>query len=170
VTLGQPLNNLPLQVTSFVGRERELAEIKRLFFQGPEGSRLITLTGTGGCGKTRLALQVAAGLVDRFADGVWFVDLASLVDPRLVPQVVATVLGLEEIPGRSPLADVADYLRLRSALLILDSCEHLVDACASVAETLLHNCPRLCLLVTSRETFSVAGENGHQTELQRAWT
>jgi predicted ATPase/class 3 adenylate cyclase len=148
-------NNLPLQLTSFVGREREQAEVRRLLTT----ARLVTLTGTGGCGKTRLALQVGAELADAFADGVWFVDLAPLADPALVPQTVAAVLGVHEVAGRPLLQTVADHLRGRELLLILDNCEHLLDACAQLADALLRACPRLRILATSRELLGVAGES-----------
>jgi predicted ATPase/class 3 adenylate cyclase len=148
-------NNLPLQLTSFVGREREQAEVRRLLAT----ARLLTLTGTGGCGKTRLALQVGAELADAFADGVWFVDLAPLADPALVPQAVASALGVHEVPGRSLRETLADSLRRSDVLLILDNCEHLLDACAQLADALLRACPRLRILATSRELLGIAGEN-----------
>ncbi len=153
-SLTRLLNNLPIQLTSFVGREREMAEIKRLM----EGTRLLTLTGIGGCGKTRLALQVAADLLEVFTDGVWFVEFASLANPSLVPQTVATALGLREQPARDLTATLVDYLQRRRALLVLDNCEHLVAASAQLAGSLLRSCPDLRILATSRELLSVAGE------------
>ena len=177
-------HNLPLQLTSFVGREKEMAEIKRLFLgrDDPVGrlpadyppagfplmtgdvpperfySRLITLTGPGGTGKTRLALQVASGLLNLFRDGVWLVELAPLADPALIPQTVAAVFGLKEEAGRPLLATLTDHLRDKKALLLLDNCEHLVQACAQFAEALLQACPNLSILASSREMLGVAGE------------
>ncbi len=147
-------NNLPIQLTSFIGREREMAEIKRLM----QGTRLLTLTGVGGSGKTRLALYVAADLLDAFTDGVWFVEFAPLVNPPLVPQTVATALSLREQPGRSFTATLAGYLQPKRALLVLDNCEHVVAACAQLVSTLLRSCPDLRILATSREVLGTAGE------------
>jgi predicted ATPase/class 3 adenylate cyclase len=153
-------HNLPLQLTSFVGRERELATVQGLLAQ----HRLVTLTGPGGTGKTRLAQQAAAEALapadgqPAFADGVWLVELAALADPALVPQAVATAVGVREEPGRPVLATLTDALRPRRLLLLLDNCEHLLDAGARLADTLLRACPRLTILATSREALGVAGE------------
>jgi predicted ATPase len=147
-------NNLPLELSSFVGREKELAEVKWLL----EDTRLLTLTGSGGCGKTRLALAAAGELMEGFDDGVWVVELASLADPSLVPQAVASTLGIREQQGRSPTGSLCDYLRSRKVLLVLDNCEHLVEACAGLAEALLHSCARLRVLATSREALGITGE------------
>src|SRR5918992_1857294 len=150
----RPPNNLPLELSSFVGREKELAEVKRLL----ENNRLLTLTGSGGCGKTRLALAAARKVVERFENGVWMVELASLAEPSLVPQAVASTLGIRERPGSSLTETLSDYLRTRKLLLLLDNCEHLIDACAELAGALLHSCPGLRVLATSREALGITGE------------
>jgi predicted ATPase len=147
-------NNLPVQLTSFIGRERELAEVQRLM----STSRLITLTGAGGCGKTRLALRLAANLLDRFEDGVWWVELADLNDPTLLPQAVLQTLRLPESPSRTPLDLLTDYFQSKQALLILDNCEHIVDACARFVSYRLQTCPQLNTIVTSREALNIDGE------------
>ena len=149
-----PDNNLPFQLTNLVGREREIGEVGRLLAE----ARLLTLTGPGGCGKTRLALAVAARVLEGFEDGVWLVELASLWDPDLVPQAVASVLGVREAPGTTLTESLTDYLRSRKTLLLLDNCEHFIDASASLAEALLRSCPNLSILVTSREALGVPGE------------
>ncbi len=147
-------NNLPRQLTSFIGREREMADVKRLV----SANRLLTLTGSGGCGKTRLAVQVGGDLVETFADGVWFVDFAPLSDPALVPQAVASALRTREEPGRPLLATLTDHLQPKTVLLILDSCEHVVDACARLADSLLRACPHVRIMATSREPLRIPGE------------
>jgi predicted ATPase/class 3 adenylate cyclase/Tfp pilus assembly protein PilF len=147
-------HNLPRQLTSFVGREREMADVKRRLAAAP----LLTLTGPGGCGKTRLALQVAADVLEAYRDGVWLVDLAPVADPGLVPQAVASSLRLRDVPGRAIADTLLAYLRSREALLILDNCEHLVEACAHLADALLRASPRLRILATSREPLGIAGE------------
>ena len=131
-------HNVPAAVSSFVGRESELAEVMRLL----RDHRLVTLTGPGGAGKTRLALVVAAELIDGFDDGPWIVELAPLSHPSLVPQSLASTLGIREQPGRRLVATLSDVLQNRDLLLVLDNCEHLVDSCASLGETLLQVCPR----------------------------
>ncbi len=150
----QRRHNLPVQLTSFIGREREIAEVTGLLTT----SRLVTLTGTGGCGKTRLALEVAARVVDWFADGVWLVELAALTDGQLVVQAVASALGLRQQSGRPLVEILVDYAQPRHLLLVLDNCEHLVGACAALADLLLRDCPRLHILATSREPLGIAGE------------
>jgi predicted ATPase/DNA-binding CsgD family transcriptional regulator len=147
-------NNLPLQLSSFIGREREIAEVKRLLAT----ARLVTLTGAGGCGKTRLSLQVAAELQDTFIDGVWFVELAALSDSSLVLQKVGSTLDISAQPGPSLVATLANYLQDKNLLLILDNCEHLLNGCARSAELLLQSCPQLRILSTSREALNIAGE------------
>ncbi|MGQ0550359.1 MAG: ATP-binding protein, partial [Armatimonadota bacterium] len=154
VTLDVLPNNLPVQLTSLVGREREIAEVNRLLPTTP----LLTLTGAGGCGKTRLALQVAADVLEAYADGVWFVDLAPISDPALVPRTVASALGVREQPGRSMLAVLTDYLGPKHLLLILDNCEHLLSECAQLTDGLLRVCLRLRILATSRQGLGIAGE------------
>ena len=150
----RPPHNLRSELSSFVGREKELSEVRRLL----ENNRLLTLTGSGGCGKTRLALVAASELVERFEDGVWMVELASLAEPSLVPQAVAFTLGVRERPGSSLTEALSDYLRARNLLLILDNCEHLIEACAELAEALLQSCPGLRVLATSREALGITGE------------
>jgi predicted ATPase/DNA-binding CsgD family transcriptional regulator len=152
--LERPTHNLPLELSSFVGREREVAGAKDRLTD----TRLLTLTGPGGCGKTRLALVVASELVEDFEEGAWWVALASLPDPDLVPQAVASALGVREASGRSLSEALIECLKIKELLLILDNCEHLIDACALLADTLLHACPGLRILTTSREALGVAGE------------
>ncbi len=147
-------HNLPLQLTSFVGRERELAEVIRLLGT----TRLLTLTGTGGTGKTRLALQVASNLLDHYPRGVWLADLASLTDPASVPAVVAAAMGVREEAGQPLLATLVAALRPRHLMLVLDNCEHLLDACAALVQALLRGCPQVKVLATSREGLGLAGE------------
>ncbi|HET7376764.1 MAG TPA: adenylate/guanylate cyclase domain-containing protein, partial [Anaerolineae bacterium] len=153
-TLEAYRHNLPAQLNSFIGREKELAEIKQAIHE----HRLVTLTGSGGTGKTRLSLQAAADLLDQFPDGVWFVELAALADPVLVPHNAATALGLQLQSGRSIQLALTEYLREKKCLLLFDNCEHLIDACARFTDALLHACPNLKILATSRETFGLAGE------------
>ena len=149
-----PSPGLPLPLTRLVGRDDELAAIEKAL----AGARLLTLTGTGGVGKTRLALAVAADLAGDYADGACFVELAPLADPDLLPQQVLTALGLREEPGQSPLATLAAHLRGRHVLLVLDNCEHLVAAAATLAEGVLRASPRVTVLATSREPLGVPGE------------
>jgi len=147
-------HNLPAPLTSFVGREDALADATRLI----ETNRLVTLVGSGGIGKTRLAIRVARDLVEAYADGVWLVDLAPVADAALVPLTVAAALGVHEQPGRSMLVTLAEHLATRHALLILDNCEHLVQACAELSEALLQACPSLGIVATSRQALGVGGE------------
>ncbi len=147
-------DNLPVTRTSFVGRESELIGLKRALAM----TRLLTLTGAGGCGKTRLALEAAGDLVGAYPDGVWLVELAEFSDPALVAQRVAETLGVRGQPGRPLGATLADALREKDLLLVLDNCEHLIEACAHLADALLGGCTRLRILATSREALNVAGE------------
>jgi predicted ATPase/DNA-binding CsgD family transcriptional regulator len=146
--------NLPAELTSFVGRRRELGEVKRLLTQ----TRLLTLTGSGGAGKTRLALRAAAELARSFRDGVWLVSLASIEDPELVVQAVFGALGLQDMSGGWSLSTLSGYLADRHLLLVLDNCEHLLDGCALLAVTLLKSCPELRVLATSRQGLGTTGE------------
>jgi predicted ATPase len=146
-------NNLPVQLTTFIGREREMAEIKRLL----STVRLVTLHGPGGAGKTRLAMQVAADLFDWYHDGVWLVELAPVADPGLVPQTVASALGLRE-PARVVTEVLNDFLATRALLLVLDNCEQVLKASADLSTMLLRSCPQLSILATSRESLGVPGE------------
>lgn len=160
-------NNLPAQLTSFIGRDEEMQQIKHLLIPGRSGDegyadtsahRLITLTGPGGTGKTRLSLQVAGDLLEHFPDGAWLVELAPVTEPELVLQALATVLGLQEQPSRPLITMLAEFLRRQKLLLILDNCEHVIDACAHIANVLLSSCPTLTILASSREALGIAGE------------
>jgi predicted ATPase/DNA-binding SARP family transcriptional activator len=146
--------NLPVPLTSFVGRAEELAHVQRLVAR----SRLVTVVGVGGAGKTRLALQAAAAVAGEFRDGVWLVDLAPVTDPARVPSALAGVLEVRDEPGRSLTTTLSDYLRGAQALVVLDNCEHLVEACAELAAALLGTCPAVRVLATSREVLAVPGE------------
>ena len=135
--LGATPTNLPLQLTIFVGRDLELADVKRL--QGAQ--RLLTLTGASGVGKTRLALQAASEVQANYPDGVWFVPLAALQDPALLPRTVASMVGVGESRGQSINDTLAGFLKTKRLLLVLDNCEHLVDACVELIDQLLRACP-----------------------------
>ncbi|MGH2405194.1 MAG: tetratricopeptide repeat protein [bacterium] len=152
-TLDALPHNLPVQLTSFIGREKEMTQIRQLL----ETSRLLALVGPGGGGKTRLAIQSAAEVLEGFKDGVWFVELGPLSDPKVVPQVTASVLGIRE-PARAALEALLDSVRARRTLIIFDNCEHVLDGCAELARNLLHSAPRLQIMATSREPLSVPGE------------
>jgi len=147
-------NNLPQQVTSFIGREQELAEVASLLGK----TRLLTLLGPGGIGKTRLSLQVAADAMDAFPDGVWFVELAPLTDAQRVPQAVASVLGVKEEAGRPVIEALLKHVKDRQLLLVLDNCEHLVHACAELARQLLQAGTKMKVLASSREPLRTSGE------------
>lgn len=157
VTLGssqsQP-HHLPAPATRFVGRQADIAKVKAKF----SATRLVSLTGTGGVGKSRLALQAATDLLAARTDGVWWVELAELTKPEQVPAAVALAFGLQEQPDRLPLHALVAHLRSRHVLLVLDNCEHLIEACAALADTLLQACPQVWILATSREPLGIAGE------------
>ena len=147
-------DNLPSQLTSFIGRERELTEAISKF----GASRLLTLIGPGGTGKTRLSIQIGSEQVSKFNDGVWIVELASINDPTLIIKAIASVFELREAQNISLSEIVLDYLRSKDLLLILDNCEHLVEASAQVADQLLHNCEKLKIIASSREALGIDGE------------
>jgi predicted ATPase/class 3 adenylate cyclase len=147
-------NNLPLQLTSFIGRENEMVQVKRCL----ETARLVTLTGSGGAGKTRLALQVAADAMDSYPDGTWLVELASVTDGSLVPRAVASVLQVTETRGNSLVTSILTCLSGKRVLLLLDNCEHLIQPCAELVETMLRASPTLRVMATSRESLAIAGE------------
>ncbi len=178
-----PSPELPHALTTFIGREQEVAEVVQLLTptpipspspdekhqergrgarEGGAGVRLLTLTGTGGSGKTRLALQVSEARRAQFPNGIWFVELAPLTDPALVARAVASTLGVVEQVNRSITATIAESLRTRQCLLILDNCEHVIEACALLTQSLLRSCPQLRVLATSREPLGIAGETVYQ--------
>jgi predicted ATPase/class 3 adenylate cyclase len=157
-TLDPFRTNLPAQLTSFVGREKEMAKVKTLL----SANRLVTLTGSGGTGKTRLSLQIAAEVLDSFKDGVWLIELAPLSDPAFVLNTVAAVLGVREETGRPLLATLMDWLSHRELLLVLDNCEHLIEACAQFADAGLHASRETRILATSREPLVIAGESAYR--------
>ncbi|HYQ83136.1 MAG TPA: BTAD domain-containing putative transcriptional regulator, partial [Rubrobacter sp.] len=151
---GASKHNLPAPRSSFIGREREIIEIKRNLAM----TRLLTLTGTGGSGKTRLALEVAGDLVGAYPDGVWLVELAPLSEGELVPKALAEAVGTQEHPGRPITEVLVQSMRTKEQLVVMDNCEHLIEATALLVDTLLDACPRLRILATSREPLDVAGE------------
>jgi len=155
-SLGNPAlaNNLPAQLAPFIGRERELSDVRALV----ESCRLVTLTGAGGAGKTRLGLQVAAELLDGSGDGVWLAELATVTDDDAVATAVAGALRIPAQPGRPTLDTLADALGPQDMLIVLDNCEHLIDGCAKTAEAILQRCPKVHLIATSREPLGIAGE------------
>src|SRR6202795_1600271 len=143
--ISTPRHNLPYQLTSFVGREQEIAQLEELV----TANRLVTLTGTGGAGKTRLAIEVASRLIDAFPDGVWLVELAALSDSRLVPQAVARALALKEQPTRPVIETLSDHLASKKLLLVLDNAEHLPEACVRLVDEIVRRSPDITVLVTS---------------------
>ena len=158
-TLEVSLHNLPEQLTSFIGREKEIVEIKNFL----HSARLVTLTGSGGTGKTRLSQKTGAEELTNFPNGVWLIELASLTDSSQIIPAMAQVFGLQELPFRSLTDLVTDYLRDKKLLLILDNCEHLIQACARLADDLLHQCAGLKILASSREALGIAGERVYHT-------
>jgi predicted ATPase len=154
-TLDALPGNLPAQVTGFVGRDRELGQIAKAL----EESRVVTLTGVGGVGKTRVALQVAAEVLPGYADGAWLVDLGGVGDPLSVEEATATALGVQASPTRPLATSLTDFLRAKRLLLVLDNCEHLVEAVATLAERVATSCPQVTVLATSREGLAVSGEH-----------
>ncbi len=147
-------HNLPMQLTSFIGREKEIARVKNQL----NAHRLVTLTGAGGTGKSRLSLQIASELLEKFTDGVWLVELAALSDPKRVPLAVARALGLRETTVSDAVSLLENFIEVKHLLLILDNCEHLIEACASLADALLHACPHISILASSREALEIEGE------------
>ena len=149
-----PQHNLPAPRSSFVGREREMLEVNRELTV----TRLLTLTGTGGTGKTRLALEVARDLLEACPDGVWLVQLAPLSEGELLPQVVAQALGVAERPGEPLIDTLVEVIGPKDLLIVLDNCEHLLEAVARFVDEVLDSCPRVRILATSREALGVEGE------------
>jgi len=148
-----PRHNLPAQLTRFIGRENDLGQVKAML----ERYRLVTLTSVGGTGKTRLSLQVAEDIMNRFPDGVWFVEMAPVADESRVAQAVAATLGVKESASASMLASLGSWARLRSALLVLDNCEHVLGGCAELARHMLQAAPGMRILASSREALRVSG-------------
>jgi predicted ATPase/class 3 adenylate cyclase len=157
ITLDARPNNLPVQLTSFIGRKEEIEKVKELLIN----THLLTLTGPGGAGKTRLSLQVGADVIDDFANGVWFVELAPLIDPVLLPQEILKELGIKEEIKKTSEETLTAYLKDKEMLIILDNCEHLIEACAVLTEKLLKACPNLKIIATSRESMKCIGEQTH---------
>ena len=155
---GELPNNLPQQPTSFIGRDKELIDVKALL----DKTRLLTLVGPGGAGKTRLALQAAADLLDGTGDGVWLVELAPLSDSALVTGAVAQALNIKEAPGQPIQKSLGDALKAKTLLIVLDNCEHVIAACATLAADLLRNCPGIHILATSREPLGLSGEQTYR--------
>jgi predicted ATPase/class 3 adenylate cyclase len=147
-------HNLPQQLTSFIGREQEMVQVKELLAK----TRLLSLTGSGGTGKTRLSLQVAAEVLEQFPDGVWLVELAPVTDPALLPQTVAGVLGVRETAGEPLTKTLLSALKEQKVLLVLDNCEHLLEGSTRLVDALLHACPKLKVLLSSREALGISGE------------
>ncbi len=153
-SLGPRITNLPIPLSSFIGRKREMVEVKRLL----STTRLLTLTGAGGSGKTRLAIQVAIDLIDSFKDGVWWVELASTSNQALVPHAISKALGVHEAQGELLSETLANFLNGKTLLLVLDNCEHLIAACAQITSSLLRESANLKILTTSRESLGIIGE------------
>jgi predicted ATPase len=147
-------NNLPAQLTSFVGREKELEDVKRLL----KDTHMLTLIGPGGTGKTRLSVRSARDVMNEYPDGVWLIDLAPILDSNLVPRTTAITIGLREEPQRPVIDMLCDYLSTKKMMIILDNCEHLIDACAQMAQQILNTATDVRILASSREALGVAGE------------
>ncbi len=158
-SLNETPTNLPTQLTSFIGRDKEMAEVKALL----DSARLVTLTGSGGTGKTRLSLEIGAQELELFPNGVWLLELAPLTDPEQILPALAKILGLQELPNASLRTLVIDYLRNKRALIIMDNCEHLIEACASLADEILHHCADLKIVASSREALGISGEMAYPT-------
>lgn len=157
-TLDIPQTNLPTQLSTFIGREKEVEQIKKRL----EKNRLVTLTGSGGVGKTRLSIRVASELLDGYPNGVWVAELASITDPALVAKTFCAALGLELHGNMSPVDILTSYLHSKKLLFVVDNCEHLISACAQLCETLLHACPNLRIIASSREALGIEGENAYR--------
>lgn len=153
-TLDLRQHNLPAQMTSFIGRETEMNEVKQIL----RDHRLVTLTGSGGAGKSRLSLQVGTECLSQFPDGVWLAELAPVTDPAFVVQTLLSIFNLREGSHQSPLNTLVDHLRAKNSLLILDNCEHLIETCAQASDALLRSCPDLRILASSREALGIGGE------------
>jgi len=151
-------HNLPTQLSTFIGREKEVAQIK----QRLEKNHLVTLTGSGGIGKTRLSIQTAFELLSEYPIGVWLVELAPLTDPALVPQTVCAALGVKPEGGTPETEALINYMREKKILLVVDNCEHLIEACAQLCDTLLHACLQLRIIASSREALGIEGENAYR--------
>ena len=147
-------HNLPVSATSFVGREKEMKEVRDLLLQ----NRLVTLTGSGGCGKTRLSQEIAISLLEEYTDGVWFIDLAPITDPNLVAKEIIQVLKIQEESGKAIIDTLTENIKNRSQLILLDNCEHLIQVCAEIADKLLRSVNNLRILATSREALNISGE------------
>jgi len=147
-------NNLPVQLTSFVGREKELADVKKLL----QDAHMLTLIGPGGTGKTRLSIRSASESLAQYPDGVWLVELAPILDSLLVPRTTAIAIGLREEPQRPVIDMLCNYIREKKMLIVLDNCEHLVDACAQMTNKILQAAPNARILASSREALGIAGE------------
>jgi predicted ATPase/class 3 adenylate cyclase len=157
-TLDVSLTNLPTQLSTFIGREKEVEQIKKRL----EKNRLVTLTGSGGVGKTRLSIRVASELLDGYPNGVWVAELASITDPALVAKTLCAALGLELHGNMSPEDILTSYLHSKKLLMVVDNCEHLIDTCAQLCETLLYACPNLRIIASSREALGIDGENAYR--------
>ena len=157
-SLNEIPNNLPVQLTTFIGREKEVKQIKKRLNK----NRLVTLTGSGGVGKTRLSIQVASGLLSEFPHGVWLVELAQITDPDLVTRTVCAALDVTPQGNMPALNVLTEYLKSKKILLVVDNCEHLIDACAQLCDSLLHACPDLRMIASSREALGVDGENAYR--------